>query len=170
MLDEKIVTLIELVLGCDYKHIKEKVWISPRVQFRDKCWSQIQSWAEIMIFHCYTFLAFHQFFRQFLWQHSRSAKCFFGNQIPIFCLGTFREFVARFTGQFPSSCQWFPRMDSPEVEQNVSWTEKKRVTVKKPFRSSWWGKKHTNSCENMSRKSIKDWIQELFYALYMECM
>ena len=113
----------------------------------------IMSWNHDLSLHCLsTFLAFHQIFKQFLWQHSRSAKCFFGNQIPIFGLGTFREFVARFTGQFPSSCQWFPRMDSPEVEQNVSWTEKKRVT---PFRSSWWEKNKPIFVRKWSERALK---------------
>ena len=53
-------------------------------------------------------------------------------------------------------------MDSPEVEQNVSCTEKKRETVKKHLLEVHDKKKHSNSCENMIRKSIKDWIQGLF--------
>ena len=135
MLSDKIATLIELVLECDYKHIKEKVWISPKLQFRDKCWFQIQLWAGIMIFHCLSTLS---------WHFINSSDIFLAT-FPV-CQMLVWESNSHFGfWHFQRICgkvHWtifkllskrFPRMDPPEVEQNVSCKEKKRVTVKNTF-------------------------------------
>ena len=50
----------------------------------------------------------------------------------------------------------FPRMDPPEVEQNVSCKEKKRVPVKNtPFRNSWWEKPTPIFVRTWSERALK---------------